>query len=191
MRRAPPLLLAAWLLAVLASGFVVWNDAHFVVARTDDDGMRTAFEFRFFEVTLHLPIWGDLEITYADLDARARREVENITIRQDIARLSRAGLLLLLLACLAPLLPLASLVFRRSGRLLRHLLFVVAGLAPLVALEHFGTVAEATMGVAVDATAASWCGRVAWGGLAVAAVVSWWFDWRRSRPVAVDPATFD
>lgn len=210
--RFHPFVLAAWLLAALLCGVGLWLDAHFVMTYRSPSVEGTT-TFRRFEMTSEVrivdqdPISAYIEPeprteTYAELRARIRdRSPDAQRGRVIFARLARAGSVLLVLACAAPLLGLLAFAWRGGSPAFRHVLLLLAALAPLAAMEYFGVAVDAlyeqastrgllAMKIDLHVAPATWWARLAWGGLAGAAAVSWrrWPKPHRATPV--DPEVF-
>jgi hypothetical protein len=125
--------------------------------------------------------------------------------REVLTRLLRAGTALLALAYAAPLLGLLGIVWAGASPTLRHVLLLLAALLPLAAMEYFGLSVDALFaetrssrpaimnGVdfGVGASGATWWARIAWGGLAGAAAISWWRWPKPHRATPVDPGVFE
>jgi hypothetical protein len=196
-------LVAAWALAVVMCGVVLWNDAHFVIC-----GEGAAFELRFsmtfrcFEAK-----WESSNNAFADLTGTTSGAYADFAVDDQDAevydRLSWNGAAVFALAWAAPVLGLVGLVMRHASPAFRHVLLLFAALTPLAAMEFFHAAVAALNTESLDpgtnwiksqelhATPATWAARIAWGGLAVAAAISWWRWPKPPRATPVDPEVFE
>jgi hypothetical protein len=202
-------LVAAWALAAAASGVVLWSDAHFVL-RYDAAVLHqeVATTFRCFEMETVdstrdvIPNTGPVINSYADMRGMFRNGDPGAEQgREALARLSRSGAALYVLAWAATALGLLGFLSPRGSPALRHVLLGLAAIAPLAALEYFhyavASLSDAAvpiprfnLAIMLEATRATWAARIAWAGLAGATAISWW-RWPKRQVTPVDPEVFE
>jgi hypothetical protein len=184
---------AAWLVAAIVCAIALGQDAFFVIRyeRPLFDAVASRESLlgcRYLTTEMNMP-----EIRVQEVYFRCGPS-------RTYVHLMRTGVSLFVAMWAIPFAGLLAFAWRRGSSGFRHLLLLLAGLAPLAALELFGLFARALhaeeirfhteLTVSMRTEPVTWAARAAWGSLAVVAAVSWWRA-QRGKATPVDPEVFE